>query len=640
MDDLTRKEKFMDYRDDETTAIPQDVGTTDRGKVAAPDGHTVSTSGPQNAKSPPDSQDVGTSARPYVGTSEPPHLTRTERFDLRALYETSQLLSRSLDLDFVLNSLLLTSMSKLLTTRGLVLMQDQLSEGYRVTAVKGVKGVAAGDVVRLDKQPGDDIMLDDAVPQRLRELELVLAVPISFGKRSIGVLAIGPKATRDEFTTLEMEFIRSMVNMSSTAVHNSLMVEELKLANRDLDAKIQELNTLFDLSQEFNATIDRDRLVRLLTLALMGQLLVSKHLFMLRRSVAGTSEPEVFAVGSRGISTDNFSPNLIKALCGLEELVLLEDGDENGWDGLRELGLMLALPLKQHGETCGVLCLGQKRTGQAYSSGDVEFLSSLGNLALVSIQNSFLVEEQIEKERLEEEMRLARSIQERLLPQKIPTVKGYELAAVAMPSRFVGGDYYDLLELEGDRVLLAIADVTGKGVPASLLMANLQASLHVMLPMDLSIEEAVIHINRVICDNTDADKFITFFVAILDRATGKMDYVNAGHNPPTIVRSDGTLEMLETGGLLLGVMKGLGYEKGVVELNPGDVFAMFTDGVTEAMSKEGEEYGEERLEPLLVQNRDATADEILDVIRSDISRFTSGVATLSDDLTMVVLKKV
>ncbi len=567
-------------------------------------------------------------------------ITRTERFDLRALYETSQLLSRSLDLDFVLNSLLLTSMSKLFTTRGIVLMQDQLSEGFRVAAVKGVKGVAANDVLQLDKHPGDDIMLDDAVPVRLRELDLVLAVPISFGKRSIGVLAIGPKATRDEFTTLEMEFIRSMVNMSSTAVHNSMMVEELKLANRDLDAKIQELNTLFDLSQEFNATIDRDRLVRLLTLALMGQLLVSKHLFLLRRSGGGSTEPEVFVVGSRGIDSEDLEPELIKTLCGFEDLVLLEEGDDKGWEGLRRRGLMLALPLKQHGETCGALCLGKKRTGQPYTPGDIEFLSALGNLALVSIQNSFLVEEQIEKERLEEEMRLARSIQERLLPQRIPVVQGYELAAVAVPSRFVGGDYYDILQLEGDRVLLAIADVTGKGVPASLLMANLQASLHVMLPMDLSLEEAVVHINRVICDNTDYDKFITFFVAILDSTTGKMDYVNAGHNPPTIVRKNGSMEMLETGGLLLGVMKGLGYEKGVAELHTGDVLAMFTDGVTEAMSTDGEEYGEERLEPLLVQHRDAAAEEILDVVRSDISRFTGGVATLSDDLTMIVLKKV
>jgi sigma-B regulation protein RsbU (phosphoserine phosphatase) len=583
-----------------------------------------------------------------AAATEPPTptpLTRTERFDLRALYETSGLLSRSLDLDFVLNSLLLTAMSKLFTTRGVVLMRDQLSEGYRVSAVKGLKGVAVDDVVRLEGISDDDIMVDGEVPEKLREYDLVLSVPISFGSRSIGMLAMGPKATRDDFTTMELEFIRSLVNMSSTAVHNSLMVEELKLANRDLDSKIQELNTLFDLSQEFNATIDRDRLVRLLSFALMGQLLVSRHVFLLRRTVGGSADPDVYVVGSKGLGADDIGPEIVSALCGLDELLLLEDieddeGAGRAWESLRRLDLCLALPLRQHGETCGALCLGEKRTGQPYSPGDIEFLSALGNLALVSIQNSFLVEEQIEKERLEEEMRLARSIQERLLPQKVPVIQDYELAAVAIPSRFVGGDYYDLVELEGDRVLLAVADVTGKGVPASLLMANLQASLHVMLPMDLSIEEAVVHINRVICENTDYDKFITFFVTILDRSTGKLDYVNAGHNPPTIVRADGSLEMLETGGLLLGVMKDLGYEKGRAELRTGDVLAMFTDGVTEAMSRAGEEYGEERLEHLLAARRHGTAAEILKAVREDITAFTSGVAVLSDDLTMVVLKRV
>lgn len=574
-------------------------------------------------------------------------MTRTERFDLRALYETSRLLSRSLDLDFVLNSLLLTAMSKLFTTRGMVLMDDPLARGYRVAAVKGVKGVSKSDVLHLDRHSAEEITSNGKVPETLRKLDLVLSVPISFGSKSIGLLAMGEKATREAFTTMELEFIRSLVNMSSTAVHNSLMVEELKLANRDLDAKIQELNTLFDLSQEFNATIDRDRLVRLLSFALMGQLLVSKHLFVLRRSVGRSADQDVFIAGSKGLGSKDLDPDTVNALCGLDELLLLEDSDEeaheNGnetLEALRRRDLCLALPLKQHGETCGSLCLGRKRTGQPYTPGDVEFLSALGNLALVSIQNSFLIEEQIEKERLEEEMRLARSIQERLLPQKIPVVEGYELAAVAIPSRFVGGDYYDLVELEGDRVLLAVADVTGKGVPASLLMANLQASLHVMIPMELSLEEAVVHINRVICDNTDFDKFITFFVTILDRATGKMDYVNAGHNPPAIIRADGSIELLETGGLLLGVMKGLGYEKGQAELRSGDVLAMFTDGVTEAMSSSSEEYGEERLEPLLVELRHESAEVILDAVQADVTAFTDGVAVLSDDLTMVVLKRV
>ncbi|MEX1054980.1 MAG: SpoIIE family protein phosphatase [Rhodothermales bacterium] len=565
---------------------------------------------------------------------------KSDRFDLRALFETSQLLSRSLELDFVLNSLLLTAMSKLLTTRGMVLMDDPLEGGYRVSAVKGVRAVERGHVFQITASGHTKVLHENDVPDALKAHGMVLAVPISFGNREIGMLTVGPKATREPFQDVELEFLRSLINMSSTAVHNSLMVEELKLANRDLDAKIQELNTLFDLSQEFNATIDRDRVVRLLSLALMGQLLVSKHLFLLRRNRGMSEVPQVYVIASKGLVDGELEPELISTLCGQDELVLLggDAGDE--WRGLTSRGLMLALPLKQHGETCGALCLGPKRTGQPYSPGDVEFLSALGNLALVSIQNSFLVEEQIEKERLEEEMRLARRIQERLYPQEIPKFEGYDVAAHAEPSRFVGGDYYDVLRLKNDRLLAAVADVTGKGVPASLLMANLQASLHVLLPIDVTIEEAARHINRVICENTDYDKFITFFFGIIHRESGTMHYVNAGHNPPTLVHTDGSMELLETGGLLLGVMKDLTYERGEVELRRGDVLAMFTDGVTEAMSYDGEEYGEPRLEAILVGNRHRSAKEIMDAVREDIARFTKGVSVLSDDLTMVIVKRI
>ncbi len=586
---------------------------------------------------------------------------RTDRFDLRALYETSQLLSRSLDLEFVLNSLLLTVMSKVLTTRGVVLMADPLASGYRISAAKGSTRLEKGSVLELPSFPQDAVLVDGDVPEALKRHAMKLAVPICFGPREIGLLAVGGKATAEPFTAFELEFVRSLVNMSSTAVHNSLMVEELKLANRDLDAKVQELNTLFDLSQEFNAAIDRDRVARLLSFALMGQLLVSRHLFVLRRNRGPNEAPEVFVTSSKGVS-DDLEPELTRRLCELDELLLLEEGSaavqgdgsaavtgdgaaalrshgDGAWGRLEDRGLVIALPLKHQGRPCGALCLGSKRTGQPYTPGDVEFLSALGNLALVSIQNSFLVEEQIEKERLEEEMRLARRIQERLFPQVLPALEGYDIAALAEPSRLVGGDYYDVVALEGGRLLVAIADVTGKGVPASLLMANLQASLHVMLPMDLSIEEAVGHVNRVICENTDYDKFITFFVAIVHGAAGTMDYVNAGHNPPLLVRRGGAVDPLERGGLLLGVMKNAQYDRGTVELGPGDVVTLFTDGVTEAMSPDGEEYREDRLEAVLMEHRLDAASDILAIVREDVASFTGSATELSDDLTMVIFKR-
>ena len=572
-----------------------------------------------------------------------PSPMRSERFDLRALYETSRLLSTSLDLKFVLNSLLLTVMSKLLTTRAAVLMREPVENGYRVAATRNIKTLQEGVVLETPDLPEDAVLTGHEAPDALREHGLELAAPIRFGSREIGMLAAGRKATGEPYDPFELEFVRSLVHMSSTAVHNSLMVEELQLANRDLDARIQELNTLFELSQEFNAAIDRERVVKLLSFALMGQMLASRHLFLVRRSRTNEdpTRPDLFVAASGDLS-ERMAPALAQQLSALERLALPDDEatpPDALRQGLRDLGLILALPLKHQGQPCGALCLGPKRSGQPYAPADIEFLSALGNLTLVSVQNSFLVEEQIEKKRLEEEMRIARRIQERLLPRETPGTDPYEVAALARPSRVVGGDYYDVAQLKGERLLLAIADVTGKGMPAALLMANLQASLHVVLPMDMTIEQAVGHINRVTCENTDADRFITFFMAILHLDSGYMEYVNAGHNPPLVVRRNGATELLSSGGLLLGVMDGAGYERGAVRLEPGDVVALFTDGVTEAMNPAGEEYLEERLEAALQRTHTKSAADIVDLVQKDIAKFTGNAEELSDDLTMLVVKR-
>ncbi len=574
-------------------------------------------------------------------------LQRTERFDLRALYETSRILSSSLELEFVLNNLLLTAMSKLLVTRGATFLFDPILDRYIAASVKGVKELAQNDAVAVDGVVPGTLMQGEEIPPEMKEYGMELVISVAYGDRVLGLLAVGKKAIGTSFEQAELEFIHSLVNMSSAAVHNSLMVEELKLANRDLDGKIQQLNTLFDLSQEFNATIDRDRLIKLLTLGLMGQMLVSKHLFLLEAdeateaslAIGGSDSDRTFhVVTSKGVGAEPLAAEVLHRLCSLEEMILLQDDVPEEWQAFVDRGLVIAIPIRQKGATSGVLCLGPKMTGQAYLPEDVEFLTSLGNLAFVSLQNSFLVDQQLEKQRLEEELRLAREIQEGLQPSKLPPIPGLDLAAMALPSRHVAGDYYDVVELKGDRTLIAIADVTGKGMPASLLMSNLQAALHSLIPMEISLEDATANMNRVIVRNTGYDKFITYFHGIYAHDTGAFHYVNAGHNPPMLLRANGTLELLETGGLLLGVMEGMPYEAGHTHLEAGDVLAIFTDGVTEAMSPEEEEYEEYRLEAILRRSRDGTAQEIMEAVHEDIEEFTHHSAVLSDDVTMIIVK--
>jgi sigma-B regulation protein RsbU (phosphoserine phosphatase) len=564
---------------------------------------------------------------------------RTRRFDLRALYESSQLLSASLDLDFILNNLLLTLMSKLFVTRGCVLIRREPAAYHVVAASKGFAALKTDQELDLGDFSPDDLVMDAEIPDVLAEHKVALVAPVRFGGTEIGLAAMGGKATREDFNKHELEFVKSLVNMSSSAINNSMVVEELRRTNRNLDNKIQQLNTLFDISKEFNATVDRARLIKLLSFALMGQMMVRKHIFVLRRKVEdeeeGSDGYDVQVVSRKGVG-EEVTPDFLRQLCSIEGNVVVENGQASDhW--LKQHGYVLALPIKHQGETCGMLCLGPKLSG-TYQPGEIEFLTALANLAFVSIQNSYLVEEQIEKERLEEEMRLARVIQEGLQPSELPSLPGVDIAMLALPSRHVAGDYTDVIELDENRILMAIGDVTGKGMPASLLMSNLQASLRTLVPLEIPLSEATGHINRVICDNTGFDKFITYFHGVFDSRDLTFHYVNAGHNPPMLIHADGAMEELEKGGLLLGVMKGMPYERGDVVLQSGDVLAMFTDGVTEAMSPEGEEFEEHRLEAVLRESRELSAQGVLDAVRAAIISWTGSATALSDDLTMLVLK--
>ena len=581
----------------------------------------------------------GNPSHPFMADAPSPS-KRSERFDIRALYETSRLLNSSLELDFVLNNLLLTTLSKLLVTKGVLFLFREAENEYRLEIQKGATGFESRICLPAASLELDGMVQQDAVPRVLFEKDIKLAVPITFDDMSIGLLGLGEKATGQAFSATELEFIQSLVHMSAAAINNSMMVHQLKKTNRHLDGKIQQLNTLFDLSQEFNATRDRNHLVKTLSRAIMGQLLVKKYLLLYRRDLNREDLFESYRViGSQGIESLDLDSELLHCMNDIEGHTLVHECEPGHLlDRVKSMGIELILPIQDQGETTAILCLGPKLTGLPYLTEDFELLSALGNLTFVSIKNSFLVDEQIEKERLEEEMRLAREIQEGLLPQDMPEVKGVDIATLALPSRHVGGDYFDVIQLANGNVLFAIADVTGKGVPASLLMANLQACLHTMVPMDLSLEEVCAHMNRVICQNTGYDKFITAFIALYDPRTHTFDYVNAGHNPPMVLRHSGNIELLDKGGLLLGVMTGLPYERGSIELAAEDLVVMFTDGVTEAMSPEMEEYEEDRLEASLRRHAHLPSQTILNNIVSDIEVFTEHTAVRYDDMTLIVAK--
>ena len=292
-------------------------------------------------------------------------------------------------------------------------------------------------------------------------------------------------------------------------------------------------------------------------------------------------------------------------------------------------GVDLLMPVVSNDELSAVLRLSGRPDGMEYDSEDREFLIAVGEQVAIAA-NQF----RSRKERQEGEFAL--DIQQGLLPREIPQIPGFTLAGAWQPARVVGGDYYDVFRLGETTLALVLGDVCGKGIPAALLMANLQATVKAYAMEDASPKELCEKVNRAVSGSTTTGRFITFFYAVLDSTRRRLTYVNAGHNPPLIARQDVPRDLkLESGGPVLGVFPDAVYEEGVIDLLPGDRLAIFTDGITEAADSGGDEFGEERLMSILRTPDPAAATELRDAIMRGVARFCR--EDFADDATLLTL---
>ena len=561
---------------------------------------------------------------------------RQSRFALRTLLETSKMLVESQDPDFVLNNLLLITMGKLLVTRGIILIQNGSENSYRVSKIKGQNSLDEEDLITL---PVDESILKKSVIKGADHPELVEELGLSeeatlFNLRTtnhhLGFLCLGAKGNKQPLAHSELEFIESLAIISSVAIANSRMFQELRLINRKLDRKVHDLHTLLELSKDFNLMVDQDEIARTFKFAMLGQMLIRTFFFAL------DIDDERSLISSSGLK-EKPSQEELKKLYELDDVFYCNE--EHDCPFLDKNNIRLVIALRFQNEKIGVVGVGAPANKEEYGSEEVNFLQSLGNLALLAIQKTMLLEERIENKRMEEELELARTIQEGLFPSPVPEISGFDLKATNISSRQVGGDYFDVVETPDGGHILAIADVTGKGVPASLLMANLQSMLHALAPIDITLSAATDSINNIIHHNTPADKFITFFWGKISKCGTYFEYVNAGHNNPLLFR-EGEKEPVELdkGGVILGAMESImPYESDTIELKKNDVLVLYTDGVTESMNPDkNEEYGEERLETCIQNNLTKSSQEIMDAVIEDIKDYSND--TQYDDITMLVIK--
>lgn len=305
---------------------------------------------------------------------------------------------------------------------------------------------------------------------------------------------------------------------------------------------------------------------------------------------------------------------------------------------LQGIRSVLAVPLGVGEKVFGIIYADSPIAEGRFTEDHLKVLTTLASVAAIRVENARLMEEQIERERLEQELQLASEIQQRFQPTQAPNVPGYELQGISFPCYEIGGDYYDFIERGDGRMVVTLGDVSGKGTAAALLMSSLHAAVHAQSASHDSLTETIAAVNNYLAENTPANRFVTLFYAELDPKTGGLSFINAGHNPPLIVHAAGTMENLASGGLPLGIRPDAEYREGRTQLQPNDVMVIFSDGVTEAQNPEGEEFGTQRLYEVVSRTLDASAAGIRDRIEAALTKWSQGTPA-ADDITLVIVKR-
>ncbi len=560
--------------------------------------------------------------------------------ELSALFEISQTLNASLNLPSILNTILLVPMGRMMLSRGIILV-SQPNQPFIIESLRGLPSDLAGSPVELSGLPDSPFLISeygatDNRPKFFSEKRLELVLPVRSGRGIRVIVAFGPKLTGGKFSPDEIEFLHSLVNIALQAIENALTLGELSQVNEQLDHKVQELNTLFEIGKELNRLFEPAAILRQFSFALMGQLMVNQFVVLLREAdqwQVAFRKGQIFAA---------FSPDQCDRFCRLlsqeKHPFRLTPGDES-WQEIYNSGVRLIVPMEIQNANGGYILMASKLNNNNFSEANLSFISTLANMVMAALENARLIKEELEKQRLEEEITLAAGIQSRLLPREMPSIPGCLIHGVNIPSHQVGGDYYDILKISDERYLLAIADVSGKGMPAALLMSNLQAGLHALSTLNLELAEIVFRLNNLIYKNTSTEKYITAFFMLFEASSGRIEYVNAGHNPPYIFSSGTLKETLETGGIILGMMPDYRFETGYCTLHQHEILVMFTDGITEAMDADDHEFEERRVLSILQNNVSATPVELNQQLLGELRAFTGDVAQ-SDDITLVSMIKI
>ncbi|MCH7772631.1 MAG: SpoIIE family protein phosphatase [Bacteroidetes bacterium] len=431
--------------------------------------------------------------------------------------------------------------------------------------------------------------------------------------------------------------------MKQENINKSSALEE---ENKRLRNAIAELSIINDIATTINSTQPVEQIVDIIVKKCVKHLNVEQGAIMLLDE-SDKEKPLHTMIREQQSSLDllpyRFDTQLTGWMLKNQEPLLVNNLKEDERfkdlvDKTTPFESFLSVPLRVKNKMQGILTVFNKRSNEKFSSNDQKLLSIIASQSSQIIENARLLEEERNLQVLQEEMRVAKQTQINLLPKEFPVINGYQIAARTIPAKEVGGDSYDLIQIDDKHFAFCLGDVSGKGMPAAMLMSNLQATLRSFTKTGNLCKDIIANSNDLLYNSTEPSKFATLFYGILNPESNEIVFCNAGHNNPFLFSADGNVKELKTGGLILGCLPGSEYEEENVSINRNDIIVIFSDGISEAMNENEEEYGEERLKEFISNHLDESPDKIIENILSDVRMFV-GKAPQWDDMTLLIIKR-
>lgn len=414
--------------------------------------------------------------------------------------------------------------------------------------------------------------------------------------------------------------------------------------NLRLRRAVEELSILNDLSRTIGASLNTEEIIQ--TVVRRSLRAVSAEQGVVTLVEESEQDSMKTLIRTAEVSMERVKYHFNQALLGWmyinkKPLVINDPSTDERFRGIQwdaSIKSLLVVPLIVKSKIRGVLSVYNKKDGKKFSDDDLRLLSIIAAQSAQIVENARLHEQEKALMKMQEELKLAAAIQTELLPAQLPTIAGYDVFADTIPATSVGGDSYDIMPTSGPGLALCVADVSGKGMPAALLMANLQATLRASVETRERPSSILDQSNRLLFRSTSPEKFATVFLAVLDPTEHRLSYANAGHDPAVVLAGDGTMSDLPSTGLPVGLFEGIAYDEASVPLQPNDTIVVFTDGITESMDAAEAQFGRQRILDTLAAHRGASAREIGKALLEAVAVYSKGMPQ-SDDRTLLVIKR-